>query len=299
MARQLLRRKAASAALIIIVLVYVAGALAPWVSPYDFRRQDLDHTLASPSLDHPLGTDSLGRDVLSRVIWGARTNAVVTLAATLTGSLLLGVLLGAVAGYLGRWADAVIMRLGDAFLAFPSLLLVIFLAATVKPRVVDWADRLAGIPGLGWLDTSAAPDYLTIFGALALFSWVPVARLVRVQFLSLREEPFVEAARACGASSWRAIVHHMLPNAAGPVVVLASFNMGAAAGSEVLLSWLGVGVQPPQPSWGLMIADGQALSTLETAPHVFLAPAVIVTLMILAFNLLGDALSDALNPRLR
>jgi len=283
--------------LVYLLVVYLSGLFAPWVAPYDYRYQDLDAAWQGPSLSHPLGTDRLGRDIFSRIIWGARTAAIVSLAAVATGSLFLGLVLGSLAGYLGRWVDTLIMRLGDIFLAFPGLLLVIFIAATVKPRVVELARAAEDALGLRGLVASGVVDYFVVFGALSLFGWVGMARLIRGQVLSLRESQFVEAAWALGASTGRIIFRHLLPNALGPVIVMVSMAMGSAVTSEVVLSWLGVGIQPPNPSWGTMLWENQGM--LRAHPHLLLVPAAVVASVIFAFNLLGDGLNDALNPRAR
>ncbi len=294
--RRFLRKKAAMSALAIILIVYLAGLFAPWVAPYDHTEQNLDAANVGPSLKHPSGTDRLGRDILSRIIWGARTAAIVSLAAVGTGSVLFGVVLGCLAGYLGRWVDSVIMRLGDIFLAFPSLLLVILIAATVKPRVAGLISKLEESAGIEGLVASGVVDYFVIFGALSIVAWVGMARLVRGQILSLRERQYVEAAEVAGASTWRILSVHLLPNVLSPVLVAVSMAMASAVTSEVVLSWLGVGIQPPNPSWGTMIWENAGM--LRAHPHLLLVPSVVVGIVIFSFNILGDGLNDALNPRL-
>jgi ABC-type dipeptide/oligopeptide/nickel transport system permease subunit len=239
----------------------------------------------------------VGRDVLSRTIFSLRTNLIITAASVATGSLIIGVTLGLVAGYLGGKMDTLIMRVGEVFLAFPGLLLVILLAATVKPRVLDWVRSFEDTTGIDGLVQWGVADYLVIFGALAAFSWVGVARLVRGQVISLKSTAFIEATRVIGASTWRVMFHHLLPNALPPVIVVVTMGMGAIAGAEVVLSWLGIGIQPPVPSLGSMIREGQDVSILRNAPHLILPPIIVVGLLIFAWNLLGDALNDVLNPR--
>jgi ABC-type dipeptide/oligopeptide/nickel transport system permease subunit len=189
------------------------------------------------------------------------------------------------------------MRVGEVFLAFPGLLLVILLAATVKPRVLDWVRDFEDATGVDGLVQWGVADYLVIFGALAAFSWVGVARLVRGQVISLKATPFIDAALVMGASTGRVMFHHLLPNALPPVIVIVTMGMGAIAGAEVVLSWLGIGIQPPVPSLGSMIREGQDVSILRNSPHLILPPIVVVGLLIFAWNLLGDALNDVLNPR--
>ncbi|MBI2866317.1 MAG: ABC transporter permease [Chloroflexi bacterium] len=295
--RRFLRKRVAVVCLVFLLAVYLAGLFAPWVAPYDYRAQDLDAAWQGPSLSHFLGTDRLGRDIFSRIIWGARTAAIVSMAAVATGSLALGLVLGSLAAYLGRWVDTLIMRLGDIFLAFPGLLLVIFLAATLKPRAVELARGLEDSLGVQGIVASGVVDYFVVFGALALFGWVGMARLVRGQVLSLKQAQFVEAAQALGASHSRIIFRHILPNALGPIIVTVSMAMGSTVTSEVVLSWLGIGIQPPNPSWGTMLWENQGM--LRAHPHLLLVPAGVVALVVFSFNLLGDGLNDALNPRAR
>ena len=255
-----------------------------------------------PSLEHPLGTDRIGRDLLSRVIYGIRTTVIITLASVLTGSLLIGVFMGAAAGYFGRRVDTVIMRTGDIFLAFPGILLIILIAATVKPRVVEWVRGFEDWSGIDGIVRSGGVDYFVVFASLTLFSWVGMARLVRGQLLWLKESQYVEAARAMGASNMRIIFRHLLPNALSPVIVSVSVGMGAVAGSEVVLSWFGIGIQPPNPSLGRMILENfgiSNLSILRDDPHLLLVPAATIAILIYAWNLLGDGLNDVLNPRTR
>jgi len=298
-AQRLLRQRRAVVSLALLALLYGAGLFAPWLAPYGYNDQDLTAIRQGPSLRHPLGTDWVGRDVLSRTLYALRTNLILTVASVVSGSLVLGVTLGLLAGYLGRWVDTLIMRVGEVFMAFPSLLLVILIAATVKPRVVEWVRGLEDALGVRGLVQWGIADYLTVFSALALFSWVGMARLVRGQVLSLKQEQFVEAVRALGAGTPRILFRHLLPNALPPILVSVSMGMGAIAGAEVVLSWLGIGIQPPIPSLGNMIRDAESITVLRNHPHMILPPTLVVALLIYAWNLLGDALNDALNPRAR
>lgn len=298
-AHRFIRNKKGLVCLFLIVLLYGMGILAPWVAPYHYDQQNLNITLKSPSWEHPFGTDRLGRDMFSRVIYGVRTTVIVTIAAMATGGLLFGIALGLISGYFGRLVDNVIMRIGEVFLAFPDILLVILIAATVKPRVVEWVHYIEDTTRITGLMKSGIVDYLVVFGALAVVSWVGMARLVRGQVLSLKQSQYILAARAIGASHWRIIFHHIFPNLLPPLIVVLSVGMGSIAGSEVMLSWLGLGVQPPVPSLGVMIFDNGDISVLRTTPYLLLFPVATVAIIIFAFNLLGDALNDALNPRAR
>ncbi len=292
-----IRSKKGMICLLIIVLLYGAGILASWVAPHDYDQQNLNESLSPPSWEHPFGTDRLGRDMFSRVIYGIRTTVIVTITATVAGGLLLGIALGLVSGYFGRLADSIIMRIGEVFLAFPDILLIILIAATLKPRVVEWVQHIEQTTGISGIVRSGVVDYLVVFGALSIVSWVGMARVVRGQVLSLKQSQFVLAARALGASHWRIIFRHIFPNLLAPRIVLVSVGMGGMAGAEVMLSWLGLGVQPPVPSLGLMIWDNGDISILRATPYLLIFPVAIIAIIIFAFNLLGDALNDALNPR--
>ena len=308
--QRLLRKKVGLTCLVVIVLMYGAGIFAPWVTPYGYNDQNLDigrdrpvlrgcAACQTPSFKHPFGTDRLGRDYLTRIIFGLRTTVIITVASLITGSLFLGIGLGLVSGYFGKWLDSVIMRVGEVFLAFPGTFLVLIIAATVRPRVLTWVRNLEDATGIDWIIRLGIVDYVVVFGALAAFSWVGMARLVRGQVLALKENQYVEAARAAGASTRRILAVHVLPNILGPVIVLVSMAMGATAGTEIILSWLGIGIQPPTPSLGVMIFENGSPSVLRATPHLLLFPIGTITVLIFAFNLLGDALNDAFNPRTR
>jgi ABC-type dipeptide/oligopeptide/nickel transport system permease subunit len=297
--RRLLRKRLAMVCLVVILVVYLAGILAPLVAPYGYNNQELDNAFAGPSLAHPLGTDRLGRDMLSRVIWASQTTVIISAAAIFTGGLVLGVGLGLLAGYAGGRVDNFIMRVADAFFALPDILLLLLITATVRPRVEALFDKFKSWPVAGGLVEAGAPDYFLVFGALALFGWVGIARLIRSQVLSLRESDYVLAARAMGVSLGRILARHLLPNVSNIIIVSVTFSLGAMAGTEIMLSWLGIGITYPHPSFGAMIAEGSDLSSLRAHPHLLLVPATVVALLLFAFNFLGDALNDVLSPRRR
>lgn len=287
--RQFRANRLALAGLVFVALVYLAGLCAPWVTRYDPRAEDLDAVFQGPSWAHWFGTDDLGRDLWSRVIWGARSAAVVSLSAvSLVG--VLGIGLGALAGYARGWLDSLIMRLGDILLAFPSLLLVLFIAATLKPRVVSWLESTGRLGGD--LAASGLADYVVVFGALSLVGWPALARLVRAQVRTVGQREFVTAAVALGARDRRVLGLHVLPNALGPAIVALSFGLGTAVLSEAVLSFLGVGVQPPNASWGAMVWESRTL--WRTHPQVTLVPGLAVALVALAFNFIGEGLHEAL-----
>ncbi len=301
---RLVRKKLAMASLTVIVLLYLAGIFAPLIAPHDYSETNLLRTQEGPSAEYLLGTDRLGRDILSRVLWGVQTTVVITVISIVTGSLVLGVTMGLAAGYFRGRVDAVVMRFGEVVAAFPDVLLIILLAATLRPRLVEWAWGIEDALGIGGLVSSGVVDYGVVGVALLPLSWFGMMRLVRGQALWLREAQFVDAARAIGVSTPRMLFFHLLPNALGPIIVTATFGLGAVAGSEVFLSFLGLGVQPPHPSLGVMIADvtgrgSASVSVLRNHPEQLLAPITVVWLLIFCWNLLGDALNDAFNPRTR
>ncbi|MBI2965554.1 MAG: ABC transporter permease, partial [Chloroflexi bacterium] len=294
---RLVRKKVAMVALVIIVALYLAGIFAPFVAPRDYNQTDLRNVRKGPSAEHWLGTDSLGRDILSRVIWGIQTTVIITGIGLVTGSLILGVTLGLIAGYRGGLVDAAIARVGEVVAAFPDVLLIILLAATLRPRIVEWARSIEDATGIGGIVSSGVVDYFVVGVALLPLSWFGMMRLVRGQVLYLRKMPFVDAARGAGVSTTRILFVHLLPNSLGPIIVSASFGLGAVAGSEVFLSFLGLGVQPPRPSLGAMISDvsgrgAGSVSVLRNHPEQLLAPIAVVWLLIFCWNLLGDALND-------
>ena len=261
----------ATAGLVLIALFVVMALAAPWLAPYNVAWQELPSRLANPSGVHWLGTDDLGRDILSRLIFGARVSMAVG-GSVVFFSLLVGLVVGLVAGYYaGRLDQLLNIIVINSFLAFPGILLAIAMVAVLGP-------------GLSKL----------IF-ALALTTWVGYARLVRGQVLKVKEMEFVLAARALGASDVRIILRHLLPNVIQPVIVQAAVGMAGAILAESTLSFLGLGVPPPRPSWGGMLNDGRG--HLFDAPHLVLFPALAVMLAVLSFNFLGDALRDWLDPR--
>jgi ABC-type dipeptide/oligopeptide/nickel transport system permease subunit len=283
----------------VITVFYLAGILAPFVAPYGYADQNLDLSFNGPSLHHPFGTDRLGRDVLTRNVFAARTTVVVTVATVATGFVALPVILGLLAGYRGGFVDAAINRTGEVLASLPGLPMLVLINATMRPRFVGWVKDVEGWVHWHGLSSSGFADYFLIFGVLSLFGWVGGMRLIRAQVLTLRRSEYVLAAEASGASTWRVLYHHLLPNVMPLVVVGASAALGGIAGSEIALTFLGVGIQPPHPSFGSLIADGASRIVLEHHPEVLLVPAALVATLIFAFNLLGDALNDVITPGAR
>ena len=263
----------ATAGLVLVVVFATFAIFAPWIAPQDPAHIELASRLARPSAVHWFGTDELGRDIFSRIIYGSRISMMVG-ASVVAASLALGLIVGSIAGYYGgrvdRFVNVVVM---NAFLSFPGILLAIAFVAFLGPGIFN------------------------LILALSIGGWVGYARLVRAQVLAVREREFVEAARALGASDLRVIVRHILPNIIQPVIVQAAIGMAGAVLAEATMSFLGLGVPPPTASWGSMLNDGR--SHLFGAPHLVLFPAGAVMLAVLAFNFIGDGLRDYLDPRAR
>ncbi|MEC9292665.1 MAG: ABC transporter permease [Chloroflexota bacterium] len=298
------RRRLAFISLVIVGLIYSLGIVAPLIQTHDYQETNIAKTQQGPDHKNWLGTDRLGRDIYTRVIWGIQTTVIITATTLITGSLFLGVTMGLLAGYFRGWIDAGIMRIGEVISAFPDILLIILLAATLRPRIVDLARAIEDSTNTTGLVSSGVVDYLVIGVALLPLSWFGMMRLVRGQVLTLRDAEYVEAARAIGTSTPRILFRHILPNVVSPVIVSVSFGIGAIALSEVVLSFFGLGVQPPRPSLGVMIGEvtargGASVSVLRDHPEQLLAPIIVVWLLIFCWNIVGDALNDVLNPRAR
>lgn len=297
--RRLLRKRLAVACLVVIGVFYSVGILAPLVAPYSYTQQNLDRSFEGPTWRHPFGTDRNGRDTLSRNIYAARTTTIVTLATVLTGSVLLPLSLGLLAGYRRGMTDAVIMRAGEILSSLPGLPMLVLINATLRPKVLAWVGSVEDVIGWHGLTSSGFADYFLIFFVLSLFSWVGGARLIRTQVFLLRNSEYVIAAEASGAGTARIMFSHLLPNVLPIVIVGISASLGAVAGSEIALTFLGVGIQPPHPSFGALITDGASRTVLENHPALLLVPAAVVVSLIFAFNLLGDALNDVVTSRER
>ncbi len=273
LAGQLLRRPLGAAALLVTVLVFSAAALAPIVAPFDPEAIHSDHVLSPPGWPFIMGTDDFGRDIFSRVVYGGRVSLVVGIAAVGLG-VSLGAAVGLVSGYLGGWFDLLVQRAIDALMSLPTLILALAIVAMLGTSVrnVILAVGIALLPG--------------------------TARVVRSVALGIKEEPFIEAARVVGCTHRRIILRHLLPNAFGPLMVVATASLGSAVVAEAALSFLGLGTPPPTPSWGQMMT-GSARTYIVTAPWLAFFPGLVLSLLVLAINLLGDTLRDILDPRLR
>ena len=275
MLKILLRNRLSVLGLVIIAFLIFVAIFAPLLAPYPEQalgEPNLQERLQPPSWKHPFGTDHLGRDILSRVIYGARTSLIMGFSVVAL-AVLIGVPLGLVAGYLGGKVDLIIMRITDVFLAFPPLLLALLIASSI---------------GRGMLNAIMA---------LAISWWPWYTRLTRGMAISVKERPYVEASKAMGISDWKIIIRHVLPNSLSPIIVQGTMDMGSAILEAAALSFLGLGVQPPTPDWGLMVSEGKDYFLNYWWYPVFPGLAIFIT--VLAFNLLGDAVREVMDPRLR
>ncbi len=285
---RLTRNKMAMAGLVVVVLALLLAIFAPWISPKDPIAQSSAQALADPfwgnpeytNPAYPLGSDTLGRDILSRLIWSARVSMLVGFV-PVTIIFILGVTIGMYAAFYGGWIDNLLMRLTDVMYAFPDLLFLIIIFATLRD---SWIGDLMG--GL-----------VLMFVGIAIVNWVGMARLVRGQVLSLKEKEFIEAARATGARPGRIMLRHLFPNALAPVIVSIAFAIPSAMLAEATLSFLGFGIKPPTPTWGVMILEG--FVHVSATPWPVLLPAFCIAIVMLAFTALGDGLRDALDPRMK
>jgi len=258
-------------ALALIAVFALCALLAPVIAPYDPLAQELSQRLRPPSPEHWLGTDSLGRDIASRILYGARISLIIGVVVVASAGVV-GTAIGLIAGYAGGLVDEALMRLTEVFLAFPALILAMAIAGALGPSLTN------------------------AIIAIAAVTWAVYARLTRGQILSLRRREFVEAARAIGASRTRIVVRHLLPNALAPLMIQASFDLGSSIIAAAGLSFIGFGAQPPTPEWGVMISEGR--NYISTQPWLSLFPGLAILLAVGSFNLLGDGLRDAFDPRL-
>ncbi|MEE9368957.1 MAG: ABC transporter permease [Pontiella sp.] len=268
--KQLRKNHAAIAGLVILTILITASIIAPWLTPYSFEEQNLALGASSPSLDHWLGTDTLGRDLFTRLLYGGRTSFMVAFCATMV-ALLIGVPYGAISGYAGGKVDSIMMRIVDILYTMPFTILVIILMVVFGRNI------------------------LLMFGAIGAISWLVMARIIRGQVLALRQQAFVESAIAIGASRPRIIFKHIIPNVLGIIIVYTTLTIPHVMLMETFLSFLGLGIQPPMSSWGLLIKDGA--SVMETYPWLLISPAIAFSLTLFSMNFLGDGLRDALDPR--
>ncbi len=296
--RKILRKKIAICAIAYLVIFYAAGIFAPLVATADPNEQHrtIEEVRQGPSADHWFGTDSLGRDLYSRVVYSARTTIIFTVVVLLTGGLFLGLGLGLLAGYRGGWVDTAIMRIGEVVSGLPTLILMLAITAAFRPRITGMSFWLEDHTFLG-KDASTFVKFLIISGATVPFAWMGSCRIVRSQVLAIREASFVTAAESMGASTWRVLTRHIMPGVMPLYMVGLSSSMAAIAGAEVALSYIGLGIDPPAASFGSLIEAAQGTRTFEAYPHLLIFSAGPVILFFFAWNLLGDSLVDLLEPR--
>ena len=266
------RNKIAVAGSVVVFLLFMIAIFAPLIAPYEPTDINLQKILAPPSMQHLFGTDQLGRDVLSRMIWGARISLLVGFVSTGI-AIVIGIVLGAISGFYGKWIDAAIMRFVDIMLCFPTFFLILAVIAFLEPSI--------------W----------NIMAIIGLTGWMGVARLVRADFITLKERDFVQAARVIGAGDFRIIFRHVLPNAMASLLVAATLGIAGAILTESALSFLGIGVQPPMASWGNILTDGK--DNIDIAWWLSLFPGLAIFITVLSYNLLGEGIRDSLDPRLR
>jgi oligopeptide transport system permease protein len=278
---RLRKNRAALWSLYFIIFICLVATFAQWIAPFSFETQNIDRTLMSPNRINWFGTDELGRDVLSRIIYGARMSMSVGILTAIV-SVLIGGFYGAVSGWLGGWVDAVMMRVIDILYAIPTVVLLILVGVIFSSVQFFESPELKALTG--------------IFLALSVVGWVSLARLVRGQVLQVREMLYVEGARAIGSSSWRIVGRHIIPNILGPVIVMLTFQIPSNILFESFLSFIGLGLQPPFSSWGVLANDGWRA---KAYPHLILYPGLALFLTMLAFNLLGDGLRDAFDPKMK
>lgn len=274
--RRFFKHKLAGVAIAVLSLL-VASALFAFLSPYTPTQQEPANSFQPASADHWFGTDELGRDIFTRILYGGRVSLAVGLVSTFI-SILLGVIVGALSGYFGGWLDTVLMRVTDAFLTFPTLFVLILLGSFLREQPIPWLKN----------------SVLVVIVIIAILSWMWPARLVRSLFLVLREREFVAATRALGGSNSRIIMRHILPNCIGPILVSGTLQMAAAIITESGLSYLGFGVQPPTPTWGSILATAQV--HVFRAPWLAFYPGLMIFITVMAINYIGDGLRDAFDP---
>lgn len=294
-----MRRRLVGVCLLVIAVLYAAGMFAPLVAPYGYSEQNLDNVFQGPSWEHPFGTDRNGRDTLSRNLYALRTTVAITLAAVATGSVLLPLLLGMLAGYRRGLVDSVIMRTGEVLASLPGLPMLVLISVTLRPRFLDWVESTEGWLHTDFFSSTGFADFFLIVSVLSLFGWVGGARLIRTQVMTLRSAEYIRAAESFGASTPRILFRHLLPGVLPLVIVGLSASFGSIALAEVGLTFIGVGVRPPNPSFGALISDGSPRVVFEHHPELLLVPGAFVILLVLAFNLLGDAINDVLTSRSR
>lgn len=291
---RLLANKLAVISLVLILATVLISIIGPLLLPYDFLDQDLTSRNVPPSSAHWMGTDYLGRDVFSRIVYGART-ALVTAFGVVSVSVLIGILLGSLSGFLGGYVDSLIMWFTDVVMAVPPMLLAMVASVALKPMVAAWMEKMYFSTGNTFYRQTFWADIFLLVTVLTLVLWPQYARLIRSQILTNKTQNYVMAARALGVTKSKILTRYIIPNSIGPVIVQLSAGLGSAMLWESAFSFLGIGVNPPIPSWGNMISEG--MNYWRISPHLLIAPAVVLGIITIAFSFLGDGLNDALNPK--
>lgn len=290
--RRLRKNKLAVISMWFILFLVLVAIFGPYLSPYSYSKQDYGLVTKPPSWAHPFGTDQLGRDILTRLVFGARVSLTVGIVVQMV-ILIIGVPLGAIAGYFGGAWDMIIMRVVDVLYALPNLLFVVVIMTFLRGQLALGQEQTGFLAALARFDAQTG-GLIGVYIGLGLIGWLTVARIVRAGSMSLKEREFVEAARSAGAEDRRILLKHVLPNTLAPVVVASTLGIPGAILYEAGISFLGLGVIPPMPSWGLMIAE--AIPNMRAYPYMLVFPAVTLSLTVLAFNFLGDGLRDAVDP---
>ncbi len=291
---RLMANKLAVVSLVLIIILLFLALFGPYITPYDFLSQDLDARNHPPSWEHWMGTDNLGRDVFSRVIYGARTATII--AFTVVGiSMLIGVTLGSIAGYAGGKVDEFIMWVTTLVMSVPAILLAVVASVSLRPPMGRWMEDMYFLTKIQFFRQAYWVDLVLLMTALVLVFWPTYARLIRGQILTIRNQNYVLAAQALGVPTRSILIRYVIPNSLGPVIVAISAGLGSAMLTESAFSFLGIGVRPPIPSWGNMINEG--LDYWRDSPHLLVYPALVLGMMTVAFSFLGDGLNDALNPK--
>ena len=293
--RRLLRHRAAVAGGVVLILLVVVAIFAPWIAPHGYADGDLFANYATPGNRFPLGADFLGRDLLSRLIYGTRVSLAVAFAGAFV-AFVVGLAYGVISGYYGGRLDSILMRIVDVLYAFPSLLFIILLMVTFKTGFGGASLDGGLFQAVARLDAQLGGVFLIVVG-ISLTSWVAMARLTRGMALALRTSDYIQAAIALGATDRRVIFRHMVPALIGPLLVRVTLAIPAFIATEAFLSFIGIGATPPTPSWGIMIAEG--FEAMRSHPHLALYPGIALAIVMLAFNFLGDGLRDAIDPHSR
>jgi ABC-type dipeptide/oligopeptide/nickel transport system permease subunit len=291
---RLMANKLAVVSLVLVIILIFLALIGPYITPYDFLSQDLDARNEPPSWEHWMGTDNLGRDVFSRVIYGARTATII--AFTVVGiTMFIGVILGSIAGYAGGKVDEFIMWVTTVVMSVPAILLAVVASVSLRPPMGRWMEDMYFLTKIQIFRQAYWVDLVLLMTALVLVFWPTYARLIRGQIMTIRNQNYVLAARALGVPTRSILIRYVIPNSLGPVIVAISAGLGSAMLTESAFSFLGIGVRPPIPSWGNMINEG--LDYWRDSPHLLVYPALVLGMMTVAFSFLGDGLNDALNPR--